>query len=63
MKSKPKGTVRLVGAFVAGMVITPALFGWASARSKIHPEADPGKQVVVPNTINPSITDEDIAML
>jgi hypothetical protein len=63
MKSKLKGTVRLVGAFVAGMVMTSTLFGWASARSKIQPEADPGQQVVVPNIINPSITDEDIAML
>src|SRR5580704_8908874 len=63
MKSKLEGTVRLVGAFVAGMVMTSALFGWAPARSKIQPEADPRQQVVVPNIINPSITDEDIAML
>ena len=45
MKSKLKATVRLVRAFVAGMVMTSALFGWASARSKIQPEADPGSKL------------------
>ena len=63
MRSKLKGTAGLVGAFVAGMVMTTALFGWASAGSRMEREADPGKQVAVPNVINPSITDEDIALL
>ena len=63
MMSKVKETARLVGAFVAGMVMTTALYGWASAGSRMAREADPGQQVVVPNIINPSISDEDIAML
>jgi len=61
--SKPKETARLVGAFVAGMVMMTALHGWASAGSRMAREADPAPQVVVPNIINPSITDEDITML
>jgi len=64
MMSKLKETARLVGAFVAGMVMTTALFGWASAGTRLAREVDSGQQVVVvPNIINPSISDEDIAML
>ena len=64
MKSKLKGTAGLTGAFVAGMVVATALFGWAAAGSKMPRERDPGQQVVtVPNVINPTITDEDIALL
>ena len=63
MKSKLKGTARLVGAFVAGMVVTTALFGWAAAGSKMAGERDPGRQVTVPSVISPTITDEDIVLL
>ena len=61
--SKRKETARLVGAFVAGMVMTSAMFGWASAGPRMAREMEPGQQVAVPNIINPSITDEEIAML
>ena len=64
MKSKLKGTAGLAGAFVAGMVVATALFGWAAAGSNMPGERDPGQQVVtVPNVISPTITDEDIALL
>jgi hypothetical protein len=63
MKSKLKGTAGLAGAFVAGMVMATALFGWAAAGSKMPRERDPGKQVTVPSVIRPTITDEDIALL
>jgi len=63
MKSKLKATAGLAGAFVAGMVMATALFGWAAAGSKMPGERNPGRQVTVPNVINPTITDEDIALL
>jgi hypothetical protein len=63
MKSKLKGTAGLAGAFVAGMVMAMALFGWAAAGSKMPRDSDPGKQVTVPNVISPTITDEDITLL
>jgi len=63
MKSKLKAMAGLGGAFVAGMVMATALFGWAAAGSKMPGERDPGRQVTVPNVINPTITDEDIALL
>ena len=63
MKTKLKGKAGLAGAFVAGMMMTTALFGWASAGSRMAREVDSGQQVTVPNIINPSITDEDIALL
>jgi len=63
MKSKLKGTAGLTGAFVAGMVVTTALFGWAAAGSKMPRERDPGQQVTVPSVISPTITDEDIILL
>ena len=63
MKSKLKGTAGLAGAFVAGMVVATALFGWAAAGSKMSGERDPGQQVTVPNVISPTITDEDIVLL
>ena len=62
MKSKLKGTAGLAGAFVAGMVMATALFGWAAAGSKMPGERDPG-QVTVPSVISPTITDEDIVLL
>jgi hypothetical protein len=63
MKTKLKGKAGLAGAFVAGMMMTTALFGWASAGSRMAREVDSGQQVTVPNIINPSITDEDIVLL
>ncbi len=63
MKTKLKGKAGLAGAFVAGMMMTTALFGWASAGSRMAREVDSGRQVTVPNIINPSITDEDIVLL
>ena len=63
MKSKLKGTAGLTGAFVAGMVVTTALFGWAAAGSKMPGRRDPGHQVTVPSVITPAITDEDITLL
>ena len=63
MKSKLKGTAGLAGAFVAGMVMATALFGWAAAGSKMPGERNPGHQVAVPNVISPTITDEDIILL
>jgi hypothetical protein len=63
MKSKLKGTAGLAGAFVAGMVVATALFGWAAAWSKMPGEREPGQQVTVPRVISPTITDEDIALL
>ncbi len=63
MKNKLKGKAGLAGAFVAGMMMTTALFGWASAGSRMAREVDSGQQVTVPNIINPSITDEDIVLL
>jgi len=63
METKLKGKAGLAGAFVAGMMMTTALFGWASAGSRMAREVDSGQQVTVPNIINPSITDEDIVLL
>ena len=63
MKSKLKGTAGLAGAFVAGVVMATALFGWAAAGSKMPRERDPGQQVTVPSVISPTITDEDINLL
>jgi hypothetical protein len=63
MKSKLKATAGLAAAFVAGMVMATALFGWAAAGSKMSGERDPGQQVTVPRVVSPTITDEDIALL
>jgi hypothetical protein len=63
MKNKLKGKAGLAGAFVAGMMMTTALFGRASEGSRMAREVDSGQQVTVPNIINPSITDEDIVLL
>jgi hypothetical protein len=63
MKSKLKGTAGLAGAFVAGMMVATALFGWAGAGSKMPGERDPGHQVTVPNVLSPTISDADIALL
>jgi len=63
MKSKLKQTAGLAGAFVAGMVMATALFGWAAAGSRTLRDRDPGQQVTVPSVISPRITDEDIILL
>jgi len=63
MKNRLKRMTGLAGAFVAGMVMATALFGWAAAASKTPGDKDPGHQVNVPSVINPTITDEDIALL
>jgi hypothetical protein len=63
MKSKLTRMSGLAGAFVAGMVMATALFGWAAAGSKMPEGTDPGHQVTVPSVISPRITDEDIALL
>ena len=63
MKSRLKGTAGLAGAFLAGMVMATALFGWAAVGSKMPRDSDPVQQVTVPNVISPTITDEDIALL
>ncbi|HTS10192.1 MAG TPA: hypothetical protein VLW06_09860 [Terriglobales bacterium] len=61
MKSKLKRSAALAGAFLAGMVMATALFGWAG--SKPLQQRDQGQQVIVPPVINPTITDQDIALL
>jgi hypothetical protein len=63
MNSKLKGTAGLAGAFVAGMVVATALFGWAAAGTKMPGERDQGQQVTVPSVISPTVTDEDIILL
>jgi hypothetical protein len=63
MKSKLKGTAGLAGAFVAGMVVATALFGWAADGPKMPGERDRGQQVTVPSVISPTVTDEDIILL
>jgi hypothetical protein len=54
MKSKMLGAAGLLGAFVAGMVVATALGGGTVGRAQ---------QVVVEKIINPTISDEDIALL
>src|SRR5580704_6663695 len=57
MKCKMTGAAGLVGAFIAGLMVATALGGGmagAAARSQ---------QVTVQRVINPTVTDEDIALL
>jgi hypothetical protein len=63
MRSKRNGAAALAVAFFAGMLVATALGGWAVAGAKTPATKDPGHQVTVPNVINPTITDEDIALL
>jgi hypothetical protein len=59
MKRKMTGVAGLVGAFVAGMVVATALGGgMAGAGAAVR-----GQQVTVQRVINPTVTDEDIALL
>jgi hypothetical protein len=57
MKTKMTGATGLLGAFVAGMVVATALSNaMVSATGR-------QAQVVVDRVINPTVTDEDIALL
>jgi hypothetical protein len=62
VKSKMIGSAGLVGAFVAGMVVAGAFGGGFAAGAKTRPAVQ-GQQVIVQRVINPTITDEDIALL
>ena len=64
MKYKMTGAARLVGAFVAGMVVATALGGgMAAAAAKTLRAAAQEQQVTVQRVISPTVTDEDIALL
>jgi len=59
MKCKMTGAAGLVGAFVAGMVVATALGGGMAGAGA----AAQSQQVTVQRVINPTVTDEDIALL
>ena len=59
MKCKMTGAAGLVGAFVAGIVVATALGGGMAGAGA----AAQGQQVTVQRVINPTVTDEDIALL
>jgi len=64
MKSKLAGAAGLAGAFVGGMVVATALGGWmAAAGAKTPGSGVQGQQLTVERVINPTTTDEDIALL
>jgi hypothetical protein len=64
MKSKMTGAAGLVGAFVAGMLVATALGGGnVKAGSKGRGALAQEQQVTVERAINPTTTDEDIALL
>jgi hypothetical protein len=64
MKCKMTGAAGLAGAFVAGMVVATALgAGMAAAKAKTLGAAAQGQEVTVQRVINPTVTDEDIALL
>jgi hypothetical protein len=64
MKYKMTGAAGLVGAFVMGMVVSTALIGgMAAAGVKTRETVAQAQQVTVEKIINPTITDEDIALL
>jgi len=64
MKSKLTGAAGLAGAFVGGMVVATALGGWmAAAGAKTPWSGVQGQQLTVERVINPTTTDEDIALL
>src|SRR6204780_3821161 len=63
MKRKMTGAAGLAGAFVAGMVVATMLgWGLTSARAKT-PGTTQSQDVTVPQVINPTVTDNDIALL
>ena len=59
MKCKMTGAAGLVGAFIAGMVVATALGGGMAGAGA----AAQSQQVTVQRVINPTVTDEDIALL
>src|SRR6202021_1635024 len=59
MKCKMTGAAGLLGAFVGGMVVATALGGGMAGAGA----AAQGQQVTVQRVINPTVTDEDIALL
>ena len=63
MKGKIVGAAGLAGAFVAGMLVATALGAGLAARAKAPAGTAQGQQVIVQNVINPTVTDEDIALL
>jgi hypothetical protein len=64
MKGKMTGAAGLVGAFIAGMVVATALgVGTAGVGAKTLVAAQQEQQVTVQRVVNPSVTDEDIALL
>ena len=64
MRTRITGALGLAGAFVAGMVVATALGGaMVAARPKASDTAARGQEVVVARVINPTITEEDIALL
>ena len=64
MNCRMLGAAGLAGAFVAGMVVATALGGgMAAAGAKTRRTVVQGQQVIVERVINPTVTDEDIALL
>ena len=64
MKRKISGAAGLAGAFVAGMVVATMLgWGLTTARAKTPSVAAQGQDIAVQQVINPTVTDNDIALL
>jgi hypothetical protein len=64
MKNKMAEAVGLAAAFVAGMVVATALGGgMAAAGAKTQTAVVQGQQVTVHGVMNPTVTDQDIALL
>ena len=64
MKTKMTEASGLAAAFVAGMVVATALGGgMAAARAKTQTTVVQGQQVTVHRVMNPTVTDQDIALL
>ena len=59
MKCKMTGAAGLVGAFIAGLMVATALGGRMAGAGA----AAQSQQVTVQRVINPTVTDEDIALL
>jgi len=59
MKCKMTGAAGLVGAFIAGLMVATALGGGMAGAGA----AAQSQQVTVQRVINPTVTDEDIALL
>jgi hypothetical protein len=64
MECKITGAAGLAGSFVAGMLVATALVGgMAAAGAKTLATAAQEQQVTVQRVINPTVTEEDIALL